>query len=332
MQCIRKWSIRHRITVNNAGRLHFGKATSAVAHNVWMYVLSYYEVFKTNGECQQCGFSLEQTVPENLAEIFAQKMSFSSYAGKSVLPVHSPVSTIQDGSKDTNFVYSISQHYHHSAHVARAPSDISLPNTVISSTSLERPSTTDILIQNGVEPSSLLRSQVALFESSNDEQRERLLAFWRLAPPNYTANGGQELADRLGEYQVMTMEQEEELAFLRHQRNTQSKDESRDDLDMDQDSGFNSPFVGEVGEDCNTVTLGSNVSLQASNAHISPLENEALIEIPSHHTSSDLFAPANDYWHGNMRPNQQDSIEYPGWQLGQQYVEHQYGMFDQMNR
>ena len=184
--------------------------------------------------------------PENLAEIFAHKLNFSAYSDRNVPPVHSPISNMQDSSQDTKFVYSISQHYHHSAHVVRASSDVSLSETTLSSKSAERPSITDGLIQNGVEPSSLLRSQITLFELSNDEQRSRLLELWRLAPPNYTANGGQELADRLGEYQVMTLEQEEELAFLRHQRNLQINEDANDDLDMDQVSDFNSPFVREV--------------------------------------------------------------------------------------
>ena len=183
---------------------------------------------------------------ETLAEMFAHKMNFSAYSGKSVLPVHSPISNMQDSSQDTKLVYSISQHYHHSAHVVCAGSDASLSEMTLSSDSPERPSITDILIQNGVQPSSLLRSQITLFESSTDEQRSRILDFWRLAPPNYTANGGQELADRLGEYQVMTLEQEEELAFLRHQRNAQRNDDTNDDLDMDPVSDLNSPFVGEV--------------------------------------------------------------------------------------
>lgn len=41
---------------------------------------------------------------------------------------------------------------------------------------------------------------------------------WRLAPPMYARNGGQQLADKMGEYQSMTLEQEEHLAWMRYQR------------------------------------------------------------------------------------------------------------------
>ena len=178
--------------------------------------------------------------------MFAQKMNFSNYAGKDTPDLHSAISTIQDRSQDTNTVYSISQHYHHSAHLVSAVNDISPSDTISDSVTPERPSIVDILTQNGVPPSSLLRSQLALFEQSNHEQQSRLLELWRLAPPNYTVNGGQDLADRLGEYQVMTLEQEEELAVLRYERNTQRKEYLNNDMDMDQVSVCKSLSIGEV--------------------------------------------------------------------------------------
>ncbi len=185
-------------------------------------------------------------MPETLAEIFAQKRNFSTYTSESAPPVHSPTSSTQDSCQDAKIVYSISQHYHHSTHLARAASDLSLTDTTPYSVFPERSSTTDTLIQGGISPTSLLRSQVSLFEQSNDEQQSRLLELWRFAPPNYTANGGQELADRIGEYQVMTLEQEEELALLRHKRNMQGKEDPNNDLDMDEFSGYDSPSIGEV--------------------------------------------------------------------------------------
>lgn len=74
------------------------------------------------------------------------------------------------------------------------------------------------LVQNGISPASLLRSQLLLFEEAEDDQRSRLIQLWRIVPPTYARNGGQELADRLGEYQTTNLAQEEELAWLRKQR------------------------------------------------------------------------------------------------------------------
>jgi len=271
-------------------------------------------------------------VPDNFADMFAQKMSFSNYKSESAIPAHSPISSTQDSGQSTDIVYSISQHYHHSAHLARGATDILLPDATRYSGSPETPSSNSILTQNGVEPSSLLRSQITLFEQSNDQQRSRLLELWHLAPPEYPANGGQGLADGLGEFHETTLEQEEQLALLRHQRNMQSAEDPNGNLDMDQACGYNSPYLGEVWQDYNAPMLSPNAPLQVPSTQISPLEDQAPLKVLSHPISSDFAMPANDYCHGGFNIEQQDGTEYPGWQLGQQYVEHQYGMFDQMSR
>ncbi len=59
---------------------------------------------------------------------------------------------------------------------------------------------------------------MALFEQAEDDQRSRLIELWRIVPPSYGRNGGQVLADKLGEYQTTTMAQEEKLAWLGYQR------------------------------------------------------------------------------------------------------------------
>lgn len=263
--------------------------------------------------------------------MFAQKMSFSNYKSENAIPVHSPTS-VHDSGQNTDIMYSISQHYHHSAHLARAATDILLPDTTRYSGSPETPSSITILTQNGVEPSSLLRSQISLFEQSNDQQRSRLLELWRLAPPEITADRGQELTGGLGECQETTLEQEEQLALLRHQRNKQREQDPNGDLDMDQASGYDGPFLGEVWQDYNAPMLSPNAPLQVPSTQISPLVDQAPPEVISLPTSSGFALPANDYCHGGFNTGQLDCNEYPGWQLGQQYVEHQYGMFDQMNR
>ena len=44
----------------------------------------------------------------------------------------------------------------------------------------------------------------------------------------------------------MTLEQEEELALLRHKRNMQGKEDPYNEMDMHEGSGYNSPSIGEV--------------------------------------------------------------------------------------
>ncbi len=83
-----------------------------------------------------------------------------------------------------------------------------------------------ILIKNCISPSALNHSQLTLFEHADDEQRSRLVELWRIVPPTETRNGGQGLADQSGEHQTTTVRQEEELAWLRYQRDSNGQDTS----------------------------------------------------------------------------------------------------------
>ncbi len=83
-----------------------------------------------------------------------------------------------------------------------------------------------ILIKNAISPSTLLRSQLTLFEQADDDQRSRLIELWRIIPPTYARYGGQGLADRLDEYQTTTVAEEEGLARLRYQRDADREDAS----------------------------------------------------------------------------------------------------------
>lgn len=107
--------------------------------------------------------------------------------------------------------YSISQHYHHSAHVVKQQSR---------STS-EPPPQTDqltteiILSRHGVDPTTLFPSQIELFRSAEPGQQMRLIELWRISPPNY---GGHALAQDLRTWPATSFQQEEEMAKLRYER------------------------------------------------------------------------------------------------------------------
>lgn len=156
---------------------------------------------------------------QHLANMFHQNMSLSNDAVQNhdnhdnhyqTIP---PVETQQQQSP---FKYSNSQHYTHSSHVVQALHPLQPPKQDVA---------THTLIKNGISPSSLLRSQLALFEGADEGQRARLVELWRIVPPTYARNGGQEMADRLGEYQSTTLMQEEELAQLRYLRESRTANE-----------------------------------------------------------------------------------------------------------
>ena len=171
--------------------------------------------------------SVQQSIPADsvahrLATLFEQHLSITDIQdGPSQEQVATTQGQPQQQQQPVDVKYSISQHYTHSGHVNGKKSLHPL-----------QPSRDDhitrLLIQNDIPPSSLLRSQLDLFERSTTDERARLMMLWRLAPPTYARNGGQELADRTGEYQSITLQQEEELAWLRYQRHYAQRDERAD--------------------------------------------------------------------------------------------------------
>lgn len=158
---------------------------------------------------------MQQTLPEmstlQLTEIFSQNMDLSNGNSKaagqpmSLAPCVESIEPPQPPIK-----YSISQHYTHSAHV--------VPNLHPLQPSNED-TASRMLIKHGIAPSSLLRAQLTLFEQADADQRSRLIELWTIVPPTYARNGGQDLADKLGEYQSTTLAQEEELARQRYYSN-----------------------------------------------------------------------------------------------------------------
>ena len=157
-----------------------------------------------------------------LAEIFERHLDLSDPPSVENGPTRE-LNTFQKPHQDQGPPQvSITQHYHHSAHIIGGSLHPLQPH--------REDETLRQLIQNDIAPSSLLRSQLELFERSTTDERAKLILLWRLAPPTYARNGGQELADRLGEYQTISVEQEEQLAWLRYQHNHARRDVKTDTL------------------------------------------------------------------------------------------------------
>ena len=143
-----------------------------------------------------------------LTEMFSQNMDLSngdSKAAGQTMSVARRVDPIEP--PQPSIKYSISQHYTHSTHVVQNLHPLQPSNEDTASR---------MLIKHGIAPSSLLRAQLTLFEQADEDQRSRLIELWTIVPPTYARNGGQDLADKLGEYQSTTLAQEEELARQRY--------------------------------------------------------------------------------------------------------------------
>ncbi|RFU31341.1 hypothetical protein B7463_g4990, partial [Scytalidium lignicola] len=139
---------------------------------------------------------------EDLATLFSRNLSLHNP------PQVAPVEQVADTS--SQMTYPISQHYHHSAHIAKQ-----------ASRSTSEPPQTDqltteiILSRHGVDAATLFPSQIELFRSAEPGQQMRLIELWRISPPNY---GGHALAQDLGSWPATSLVHEEEMAKLRYER------------------------------------------------------------------------------------------------------------------
>lgn len=162
----------------------------------------------------------ENNTSPDLAELFRQKISLSSPANEdNGQSLHPAPAEVQEVPRDMRIInYSISQHYTHSAHVAQNIFAIQASKSGIDRFPRNELSVYQTLAQHNIAPSSLLRSQLALFEQADDQQRSRLIRLWSISPSQSTVDRGQETSTLLGKYKTMTLEKEEEIACLQYQK------------------------------------------------------------------------------------------------------------------
>ena len=226
-----------------------------------------------------------------LTEMFSQNMNLSNGDSKvagqpmSLAPSAEPVELPQPSIK-----YSISQHYTHSAHAVQNLHPLQPSNEDTASR---------MLIKHSIAPSSLLRAQLTLFEQADKDQRSRLIELWTIVPPTYARNGGQDLADKLGEYQSTTLAQEEELARQRYYCNDPEGD-TNDNIQIEQAQDRKPPPPVDF-------------FMQSS--------SEGLKRAISQHF------PTTASFGQSFESNGKWSED-----LNQQQIEHQYGLFDHMQR
>lgn len=137
---------------------------------------------------------------EDLATLFSRNLSLNPYVAPKEEPKPEP---------EVPFAYSISQHYHHSAHlVAQQPSRPASepPRT-------DQLTTDIILARHGVDASSLFPSQIDLFKTADAGQQMRLIELWRICPPDY---GGHALTQDL--WPQTSFQQEEAMAKIRYEK------------------------------------------------------------------------------------------------------------------
>ena len=241
---------------------------------------------------------------EELANMFAQNMTLTHDLRSQ---------QIESSQEPAPRMYSITQHYHHSAHLASndASSEVSQSS---SPTPVEQghAGIKETLMQHGVDPSKLLPTQLILFQQAPPDQQSRLVQLWSISPPEYVDFGTQDLADELGAWEQTTVEQEEEMARLRYQRKMAQQESSHMDQLMYTETTRPEPADHHAVEPY----IASGYELLAQRD-----QNQQLL--PGSGVAGNHYSQAID-----------PAFESKGWWevFPGQPTEHQYGMFDQMNQ
>ena len=141
---------------------------------------------------------------EDLATLFSRNLSLHN--PRVDTSVSSPI--YQTTQPEQTITYSITQHYHHSAHLASQK-----PSRPVSSPPPTDQETMEIILgRHGVDVTTLFPSQIELFKGAEPTQQMRLVELWRISPPNY---GGHALAQDLGTWPSTSYVQEEAMAKMR---------------------------------------------------------------------------------------------------------------------
>ncbi|KAL4900622.1 hypothetical protein BDW74DRAFT_161825 [Aspergillus multicolor] len=135
--------------------------------------------FADNPHCTQCGLSVSESnskAQDDLVSLFNTNMTMGSFSvsRRTELPA-SPSST----------TYSITQHYHHSAHVAhraavQAPA--TLQRSGFSGANRTASQVFEMLMKHHIDPSSLSPNQLELFAKALPNQQSRLIQMWQICP------------------------------------------------------------------------------------------------------------------------------------------------------
>ncbi|KAL4783469.1 hypothetical protein BJX76DRAFT_329739 [Aspergillus varians] len=133
--------------------------------------------FVGNPHCTQCGLSASEgnlKAQDDLVSLFNTHMNMgpSPIPERKGMPVSPPPIT-----------YGITQHYHHSAHVAQRPA-VSGPvqRDAQSGTNETTTRVFETLRHHNINPSFLSSSQLELFRNAVPEQQSRLIQMWQICP------------------------------------------------------------------------------------------------------------------------------------------------------
>lgn len=162
----------------------------------------------------------EQT-NEELAGMFARTMQISNPTPPPEIHFHPPQPESTHQTQQTAHAEPIvyaSMHYTHTRHVVPVrfhATPETTPEPQLPHTPLTDDDMISILTMNGIDPHSLVATQVELLRHADPQQQQRLIELWRMSPPSTATY---DVLKQQMQYTTSTMQQEEEMAHLRQKR------------------------------------------------------------------------------------------------------------------
>ncbi|KOS16774.1 hypothetical protein ESCO_004678 [Escovopsis weberi] len=156
-------------------------------------------------------------VQDELAALFTRNLTFNPELRPDVpQQLSSPEEVMSEAHPSQPISYSISQHYNHSTTVTM-PANNEFQRASSEPFRSETNSSEVLLRIHGIDPATLTPSQLQLFRVADTPQRRRLVELWSICPPS---SGGEIPALA---WSSTSVEQEEQLARLRYERQQQSQ-------------------------------------------------------------------------------------------------------------
>ncbi|KAH8160224.1 hypothetical protein CIB48_g8027 [Xylaria polymorpha] len=222
--------------------------------------------------------------------------------------------------------YSISQHYHHSAHTVHREDPTPEPQRAASVPPQTQPSAEQVLSQHGIDPLCLSPQQLDLFKTADTPQQIRLVELWQIYPPTHAQQTNPAVA-----WTNTTVEQEELLAQLRHEQKL-AEEEARRNSIMSLDG---TPLTPVQTTDGYWVSTSSVEPYMMSGYEM--LARREYEESAKRQLQEEMLRPKEVYGHpgstvspDNYRLATDPVYANEYWTYKQQAMENQYGAFQQM--
>ncbi|KAH9897478.1 hypothetical protein F4778DRAFT_743722 [Xylariomycetidae sp. FL2044] len=272
-------------------------------------------------------FSPPNMASDDLAALFSRNMTFQQQPVQQP-PQEPPKPQEPAPVPEPEIKYSITQHYHHSAHIARDEPPQAEPQRRSSEPpQTQQPSAEFILSTHGVDPTALSAAQMELFKTAEDPQKLRLIELWRICPPTMDPQTNSSVA-----WANTTLEQEEFFAQMRYHQKLEEEREKNSTI-MSMDGTPLTPVQTEEGHWISTAYVEPYMM-----SGYEALARREYEESAKRQLEEAMAQPKDHYNHfgsavaGGGAPYQPstDPVYDNDWARRQQAMEDQYGAFRQM--